>query len=167
MFLNTAALTLATLTGVFRLCEIGYGEWNAKKLYAEDGQEFAAWQRWPIFILYALWLFALPVFTLLDTQPNYWILTLYVVCEVLRWWAIFHLGKFWTTRIIVVPNGKRITSGPYRFLPHPIYIALFGEVVALSLTFEQWGLACFFGGLVALWIFFRIRAEDMALKLMK
>ncbi len=163
MFINTAALALAGLTGIFRLSEIVYGEIKTKAMRSEGGQEFSSWQRWPIFIIYALWLAMLPIFVLKDTPMNFIWLGIYVLLECLRWWAIWHLGKYWTTRIIIVPNGKRVTTGPYRFLPHPIYIALVGEVAALSLTFDQPGLAAFFGGLTALWVFFRVRAENAAL----
>ncbi len=163
MFINEAALTLATITGVFRLSEIVYGEIKTNAMRKEDGKEFASWQRWPIFIAYALWLIALPIFALKNTPVNFIWLGLFVLMQALRWWAIWHLGKYWTTRIMIVPNGKRVTSGPYRFLTHPIYIALFGEVIALSMTFGQWSLAAFFGGLTALWIFFRVREENAAL----
>lgn len=164
MQFNTTVLVLAALTGLFRLAEIAYGEWNTKAMMRDGGIEYATWQRWPIFICYALWLGLLIVFTFKFLSPNPVFLGIYAVCEILRWWAIAHLGKYWTTRVIIVPHGKRITTGPYRFLPHPIYIALFGEVVALSLTFGQIHLATFFGGLTALWIYFRLRAENEALQ---
>jgi methyltransferase len=167
MFINTTALTLAALTGIFRLAEIAYGEVKTKAMRADGGKEYASWQRWPIFITYGLWLSLLPIFALKDAEANLVWLGIYIVMECLRWWAIKHLGNYWTTRIIIVPTGKRITTGPYRFLPHPIYIALFGEVIALSMTFGQTGLAQLFGGLTALWIFFRVRAENAALEQLK
>lgn len=167
MHFNSTVLLLVALTGLFRLAEIAYGEWNAKAMLRNGGIEYATWQRWPIFICYALWLALLVLFTFKFLQPKPIFLTLYVLCELLRWWAILHLGKLWTTRVIVIPNGARVTTGPYRFLPHPIYIALFGEVIALSLTFGQVHLATFFGGLTALWIFFRLRAENEALTQLK
>ncbi|NDE90770.1 MAG: hypothetical protein EB059_06480, partial [Alphaproteobacteria bacterium] len=164
MLINTAALALAGLTGFFRLAEIVYGEIKTRYMRREGGKEYASWQRWPIFVCYALWLALLPIYALKTTEPNPLWLGIYAVMEVLRWWAIVHLGRYWTTRIMIVPGGKRVTTGPYRFLPHPIYIALLGEVIALSLTFEQTGLALFFGGITALWIFFRVKAENAALQ---
>ncbi|MDX1921884.1 MAG: isoprenylcysteine carboxylmethyltransferase family protein [Alphaproteobacteria bacterium] len=163
MFINEAALTLAILTGAFRVGEIVYGEIKTKTMRSEGGKEFASWQRWPIFAVYALWLIALPIFTLKNTPVNFIWLTLYIGMQSLRWWAIVHLGKYWTTRIIIVPGSKPVAGGPYRFIAHPIYIALFGEVIALSMTFGQWPLAAFFGGLTALWIFVRVREENAAL----
>lgn len=163
MNLNTSAVILAGLTGFFRLAEIMYGEINALAMRKRGGEEFAPWQRWPIFITYTLWLILLPVYALKDTKVSALFLALFVLMQVLRWWGIVHLGKFWTTRIIIVPGTKLVKSGPYRILLHPIYIALFGEVIALSLTFDLWGLAQLFGGLTALWIFFRVRSESAAL----
>ena len=167
MQLNTTVLILAALTAIFRLAEIAYGEWNARAMMRDGGIEYASWQRWPIFIGYATWLALLAIFTFQFLPPNPIFLAAYIALEILRWWAIAHLGKYWTTRVIIVPHGARVTTGPYRFLPHPIYIALFGEVIALSLTFGQINLAALFGGLTALWIFFRVRAENVALAKLK
>lgn len=167
MFINTTALILAGLTGTFRLAEIAYGEIQAKRMRQNGSIEYAPWQRWPIFMGYGLWLALLPLFTLPYIKPHLFWVGLYCVMEMLRWWAIKHLGLYWTTRIMIVPGGKRITTGPYRFLPHPIYIALFGEVVALSLAFHQTALAECFGGLTALWIYFRVKEENAALSKLK
>lgn len=167
MLFNTTAVVLAGLTGLFRLSEIAYGEIKTVAMRKEGGKEYASWQRWPIFISYALWLALLPFFTPIHIKINPFLLALYVVMQLLRWWSIAHLGKYWTTRIMIVPNGEMVTTGPYRFLPHPIYIALFGEVIALSLTFGQSALAAFFGGLTALWIFYRVKAENAALAQLK
>lgn len=167
MIFNTAVIVLAGLTAFFRLAEIAYGEIKTIAMRRDGGKEYSSWQRWPIFIGYGLWLILLTIYVLKDTQINALFLVIYVLMQVLRWWSIVHLGKYWTTRIMIVPNGEMVRTGPYRFLPHPIYIALFGEVVALSLTFGQTELAALFGGLTALWIFFRVRAENAALAQLK
>lgn len=166
MFINTTAFVLAVFTGAFRLAEIGYGEKNAAAMLAKGGKEFAPQQRLPIFILYTLWLCILPIITPKYLKPNLVLLAVFFALEGLRWWAIAHLRGFWTTRVIILAHAKRIVTGPYRFFAHPIYIALFGEVLALSLAFGQWHLGCFVGGLTALWIYLRTRTEDNALKQM-
>ncbi len=51
----------------------------------------------------------------------------------LRYWCIISLGPFWNTRIIVVPGGKRIRSGPYRWLRHPNYLVVTLEFAILPL----------------------------------
>jgi methyltransferase len=58
---------------------------------------------------------------------------LFVAAKLLKWWAIAHLGSCWTFRLIVIPGGRRITSGPYRVMRHPNYLAVTGELVAVAL----------------------------------
>ena len=53
--------------------------------------------------------------------------------KALKWWAILTLGRAWTFRVIVVPGGHRIISGPYRFFNHPNYVAVVGELLGAAL----------------------------------
>ena len=53
--------------------------------------------------------------------------------KALKWWAIRSLGPCWTFRVIVVPGGARVASGPYRYLRHPNYVAVAGELVGVAL----------------------------------
>ncbi|MBI3418675.1 MAG: hypothetical protein HY053_00875 [Proteobacteria bacterium] len=101
-----------------------------------------------------------------NPAPQPFLLGFFALLQITRWWTIAHLGKFWTTRIIAVPLAFRITTGPYRFLRHPIYMVLIFEVMALSLAFRQWGAGCFFTGLTAGWVWLRMRAESRALQMM-
>src|SRR4030081_762273 len=57
-----------------------------------------------------------------------------------RWWCIATLGWQWkgNTRVVVVPDATRVTSGPYRLLPHPNYVAVVVEGVALPLVHTAW-----------------------------
>jgi methyltransferase len=59
--------------------------------------------------------------------------TLFLAAKALKWWAILSLGPFWTFRVIVVPGSRRIISGPYRFVPHPNYVAVVGEFIAVAM----------------------------------
>jgi methyltransferase len=57
----------------------------------------------------------------------------FAAAKALKWWAILTLGRAWTFRVIVVPGGRRITSGPYRFFNHPNYVAVVGELLGAAL----------------------------------
>lgn len=161
--LNHPAIIAAIVIGLLRLCEILYGEANANKMLAQGGVEFAPKQRLPILLIYTAWLLALIFNTPLYVQPDIAWLGVFIILQMLRWWAMAHLKSFWTTRVIILPKAKLVKSGPYRFLPHPVYVALLGEVFALSLAFQQWGAGLFFGGLTALWLYARISSENAAL----
>jgi methyltransferase len=81
----------------------------------------------------------------------------------IKWWAIAALQSAWTFRVIVVPGHVRVTSGPYRFLRHPNYIGVIGELagVALLANAPVAGVlgTMVFGGLIAR----RIAVEERAL----
>ena len=51
----------------------------------------------------------------------------------LKSWAIVSLGDAWTFRVIVRPGVALVASGPYRWLRHPNYVAVAGELVGVAL----------------------------------
>jgi methyltransferase len=81
----------------------------------------------------------------------------------LRWWCIASLGRQWNTRVIVVPGAPRVTSGPYRFLSHPNYVAVIAEGVALPMVHTAWVTAIAFSVLNAALLRTRIKVENAAL----
>ncbi len=57
---------------------------------------------------------------------------LFALAKGLKYWAIATLGDRWTFRVLVPPQSTRITSGPYRFLRHPNYAAVAGELAGMA-----------------------------------
>jgi methyltransferase len=86
-----------------------------------------------------------------------------LLAQGLRYWAVASLGARWNTRVLVWPGLPPVTSGPYRFLRHPNYLALVVELVAGPLVYGAWVTAVVFslGNLVLLNV--RIRSEERAL----
>ncbi len=82
----------------------------------------------------------------------------------LRWWCIGTLGRQWNTRVVVVPGAERVTGGPYRVVPHPNYVAVVAEGVALPLVNSAWITALVFSALNAVLLRERIRVENRALE---
>jgi methyltransferase len=82
-----------------------------------------------------------------------------------RSWAIASLGTRWTYRVLVVPNAPLVARGPYRFLRHPNYVGVVGELVGMAMLVQApvTGVLSVmgFGYLLRL----RIRAEEQALGL--
>lgn len=52
----------------------------------------------------------------------------------LCWWARVHLGDMWAGTVVLKPNHRLITSGPYAIFKHPIYVGLLLAMCALSLV---------------------------------
>jgi methyltransferase len=90
-------------------------------------------------------------------------LTIVVAAQGLRWWCIATLGRQWNTRVVVVPGAARVARGPYRFLPHPNYVAVVAEGVALPLVHTAWITAFAFSVLNAALMTTRIKVENAAL----
>lgn len=59
---------------------------------------------------------------------------LFAAGKALKWWAILSLGRFWTFRVIVVPGTRPVATGPYRFLRHPNYVGVLGELAGVALA---------------------------------
>jgi methyltransferase len=83
--------------------------------------------------------------------------------QALRWWCIWTLGPRWNTRVIVLPGLPLVTSGPYRLLRHPNYVAVVAEGAALPLVHTAWVTAAVFTVLNAALLTVRIRCENRAL----
>ena len=85
------------------------------------------------------------------------------LAQALRYWAISTLGARWNTRIIVVPGLPAVTGGPYRWVRHPNYIAVFVEGLAIPLVHSAYLTAAVFTLLNAVVLAIRIRCEEKAL----
>jgi len=90
-------------------------------------------------------------------------LALFGLAKALKIWAISSLGGRWSYRVLILPGVPLVTTGPYRFIPHPNYVAVVAEIVSIALI--VW--APFTGMLSAIGFGYlmvaRIRVEDRAL----
>ena len=59
--------------------------------------------------------------------------TVFAGSKMLKWWAILALEQAWTFRVIVVPDATLVSRGPYRFVRHPNYIGVVGELASVAL----------------------------------
>lgn len=90
-------------------------------------------------------------------------LAIVVAAQVLRWWCITTLGPQWNTRVVVIPGADRVTGGPYRMIPHPNYVAVVLEGIALPLVHTAWITALVFTALNAVLLRTRLKVENAAL----
>lgn len=61
-------------------------------------------------------------------------LVVFVASKALKAWAIASLGGNWSFRVLVPPRRALVSSGPYRYLSHPNYLAIGGELVGTALA---------------------------------
>jgi methyltransferase len=98
--------------------------------------------------------------------PAWWWLpfSLFVLAQGLRFWAIASLGRYWNTRIFVLPNHPLQRKGPYRWLKHPNYVAVMLELISFPLIFGAYVTAIVISFLhLLLLVFWRIPLEEKAL----
>ncbi len=83
--------------------------------------------------------------------------------KALKFWAIAHLGVLWTFKVLVVPGTPLVTNGPYRYVRHPNYIAVMGEIVSIAVALQA-PIAGALGAAAFGWLLMRrVRVEEQAL----
>ena len=162
---GTWALGLLGFVTLQRLGELAVSRHNTRLLLARGAVE-AAPGHYPLLVgLHAAWLAGLWYIAL--SQPigslDKSMVALFLLLQAMRLWVLATLGRRWTTRILVVPGETLIRRGPYRWLAHPNYCVVAGEIMVLPLAFGLVWYAIVFSllNLVLLWV--RIGAENKAL----
>lgn len=154
---------LVLLVAARRLAEVVWARHNERRLRAAGGVEVGA-AHYPWFwLLHGSWLAALWLLVPSDAPTIWPMLVIFALLQVARLWVIASLGRYWTTRIITVPDAPLIRNGPYRWLRHPNYLVVAGEIAVLPLAFGAWQLALIFSLLNAALLWHRIQVEDTAL----
>jgi methyltransferase len=159
--LNPSILLLAYVTAA-RLGELWISRRNTAALVAAGAIEHAP-RHYPLIVaLHTAWIAGL--WWLARDRPisPLWFAA-FVLLQGLRFWTLATLGRRFTTRIITLPGEVLVKRGPYRFLRHPNYAVVIGELAVLPLTFGLWSFALGFSLLNAVALTVRIRAEDRAL----
>lgn len=91
-------------------------------------------------------------------------LFLFLLAQWLRVWAITSLGRFWNTKILVLPNTRVIARGPYTFMRHPNYVVITLELATLPLLFQAYFTFLFFFVCNLIILSIRIPEEERALQ---
>jgi len=63
---------------------------------------------------------------------------IFLAANAVRWWVIRTLGQHWNVQVMDSTRLGVITSGPFRYVRHPNYAAVFAEMLALPLIHTAW-----------------------------
>lgn len=164
----SAYLLLLSVVAVQRLAELRVSRRNTRWALARGGLEFGHGQLAAMKILHTAFLIGCGVEVVALHRPFVAsvavpMLILLVACQGVRFWTMRALGPRWNTRVIVVPDMAPVTSGPYRWLRHPNYLAVAVEGIALPLVHGAWITAVAFTLANTVLLARRIRCEDRAL----
>ena len=158
----TVYIVILALVTLERLFELWLAGRNTRRLLARGAREHGR-SHYPFIVaVHVLWLAAL--WWLAPQRPidGFW-LAVFVLLELARVWVLTTLGRRWTTRIIVDPREQLVESGPYRFVNHPNYWVVIGEIAVLPLVFGLWQVSLLFTALNVAVLTVRIREENRAL----
>jgi methyltransferase len=158
----TAAEFILGLVTLQRAGELVLSHFNTRRLLARGAIEVAPRHYPLVAAVHAAWLISLWAFGY-DRPLNVVALLLYLALQFLRLWVMRTLGARWTTGIIVLSGQKLVSAGPYRYLSHPNYAVVIGEIAVLPLVLGLPRLAVIFTLLNAAVLTIRIRAENRAL----
>jgi methyltransferase len=62
----------------------------------------------------------------------------FLLANAVRWWVIRTLGEHWNVQVMDSTRLGVVTSGPFRFVRHPNYAAVFTEMLVLPLIHTAW-----------------------------
>jgi methyltransferase len=156
-------LLIVGLVALERLAELVYARRNTAALLREGACEIGHSHYPLIVLLHTAWLVSVYLAAPPDQPPVWAWIAVFLLLQIARYWIIATLGRYWTTRIIVVPNAPLITDGPYRFLRHPNYAVVIAEIAVLPLAFREYAVAIVFSLLNAALLAWRIRDENAGL----
>lgn len=82
---------------------------------------------------------------------------------VLRWWAIIHLGRFFTVNVAIAKDHHVVSDGPYRLVRHPSYTGALLAFLGLGILVHNWLAALLLVVPITIAFLWRIHIEEQAL----
>ena len=166
--MNSAYAAFVAAAAAVALLERLYALRNERRMRSAGAAEIAPWVFLWMVPVYALHFpAALLEHVLLHRRPPAALVVsmtaLFVASKLLKAWAVRHLDGGWTMRVLVTPSGAIASGGPYRYIRHPNYVAVVGEMLSLTLLGGAWLTAMVFGGAFLLILRARVRTEESAL----
>ncbi|MGO4886672.1 isoprenylcysteine carboxyl methyltransferase family protein [Anaerobacillus sp. MEB173] len=152
---------------VQRLVEVLIANRNAKWILSQGGYEVGRNHYRIMVFMHAFFFLALLIeVTLNQTGFLWWSifpLSIFLITQFGRIWTLTSLGKYWNTRIMILPHAEVVKKGPYQLIRHPNYVIVAIEIAVLPLIFQAYWTAVIFSLLNAWVLSVRIKAEENAL----
>ena len=87
----------------------------------------------------------------------------FAVAKALKYWSIATLGSLWSFRVLVVPGAPLVHRGPYRWLRHPNYLGVAGEIIGAAILLNAPGIGSGSTLAFAGFLWHRMTIEERAL----
>jgi len=138
-----AYILLLIVVGAGRVIELGVSRRNQKRLIAEGASRVSEPRfQWMVIVHAAVLVGAglEVIFLRRPLIPAFAISMgiLFFLSNALRWWVIHTLRSHWNVQIMNSAPLGVVSEGPYRWVRHPNYVAVFVELIALPLIYTAW-----------------------------
>ena len=138
-----AYLGLLTVAGAGRLAEMRLSRRNQRRMIARGASQISE-PHFPWMVaLHAGVIIGAGVEVIVMHRPLIPALAipmfiLFMLSNALRWWVIRSLRGHWNVQVVDSARLGVVTSGPYRWIRHPNYVAVFAELISLPLIYSAW-----------------------------
>jgi methyltransferase len=141
--MTIAYLVLLALVGLGRLLELRISRRNQENLEKQGVRKIPEPHfRWMVFTHVTVLAGAVAEVLLLHRPliPSLAISmsALFVFANMLRWWVIRTLAGHWNVEVMASSRVGVVTSGPYRWIRHPNYVAVVIELFSLPMIHTAW-----------------------------
>jgi methyltransferase len=167
----TDALGPAQIAAVLVLAQRGleelYSRRNTGRLLRAGAYEVGRGYYPVVATAHLAWIASLLLLIPVDAPVYAPLIAAFVALQLVRYWIIATLGRFWTHRIITLDGAPIERRGPYRFVRHPNYALTIAETFLLPAAFSAWALAIIMTAIWTAVISYKITLEDGALSARK
>jgi methyltransferase len=141
--MTIAYLVLLAVVGIGRLMELRISRRNQQKLEKQGVRKIAEPHfRWMVFthgaVLASAAAEVLGLHRPLIPALAVTMAALFVFANALRWWVIGTLAGHWNVEVMASSRVGVVTSGPYRWIRHPNYVAVVIELFSLPMIHTAW-----------------------------
>jgi methyltransferase len=138
-----AYLGLLAAVALLRIFELRISRRNQQKLLAQGAIKVEKPPfRWVVLVHTAVLICAALEVVFLRRPFIPWLaaimLALFVASNLVRLWVVMTMGQHWNVQVMNSTSLGVVTSGPFRFVRHPNYAAVFVEMFSLPLIHTAW-----------------------------
>jgi methyltransferase len=138
-----AFLALLLAVGLLRLVELRISKRHQAEMVARGAAKVDEPRfRWMVLLHTAVLIGAALEVVLLKRPFIPWLaasmFVIFLAANAVRWWVIRTLGEHWNVQVMDSMRLGVVTSGPFRYVRHPNYAAVFAEMLALPLIHTAW-----------------------------
>ena len=138
-----AFLALLLTVAALRIVELRISKQHQKEMIARGAAKVDEPRfRWMVVLHTAVLIGAALEVVLLKRPLVPWLaapmFAVFLAANAVRWWVIRTLGQHWNVQVMDSTSLGVVTTGPFRYVRHPNYAAVFAEMLALPLIHTAW-----------------------------